>query len=496
MTSIFQGTTSLTTHSFVSPPPPFSPLPSPPTSPISPGTGTATRIRLKASRRQSSMGFVSSPTTPGEGKGTTRSASPSTLKLMTAEGEHPSGTGGGTITPTSASVKAKRRQSSIAYFTPSSPSPWDQRPGLTRTASGSGPAGISRIEGTASNAECVSSAGNGENRGIATPAGPVKRTSLVLSTRTNSNRESACSFDDVGGREREPLTLVEKRRCWMRVVSQLLAIDAHDLLHFIAQKERKCLELRDQLSVHERELAELKRKWERIVNRGFTPGGGECDPPPHLTLNAGLGGVAFDGLKEGVRMIAAGLSDLGGVIQDPEQDEKGDPVVKPGYRTGTHAQRESDSSVSASTGFESRRISTSSVSSIWDAEYNVDGSGETKAVVTAPPLSRAGSVNSSVHKRGSQARSKEYSAPPSAYVSPVSVSRSRSTSVDLEVSVASTANPAPVQLLSSPISASKPVSSTAGANPAMPISTSQTASDLAPPSSIPGLTMGGPVSSW
>lgn len=29
-----------------------------------------------------------------------------------------------------------------------------------------------------------------------------------------------------------------------------------DLLHFIAQKERKCLELRDQLAVHEKELAE------------------------------------------------------------------------------------------------------------------------------------------------------------------------------------------------------------------------------------------------
>jgi hypothetical protein len=210
MTSILQGTTSLTTHSLVSPPTPFSPLPSPPTSPISPATRTATRIRLKASRRQTSMGFVSSPTTLGEGKETTRSVSPSTLKLMIAEAEHPSGTGGGTITPTSASVKAKRRQSSIAYFTPSSPSPWDQRPRLTRTASGSGPPGISRIEGTASNVECLSSTGNGENRGIATPAGPVKRTSLVLSTRTNSNRESVCSSDDVGGREREPLTLVEK----------------------------------------------------------------------------------------------------------------------------------------------------------------------------------------------------------------------------------------------------------------------------------------------
>ncbi|KIK91942.1 hypothetical protein PAXRUDRAFT_148374, partial [Paxillus rubicundulus Ve08.2h10] len=258
-----------------------------------------------------------------------------------------------------------------------------------------------------------------------------------------------------------------------------------DLLHFIAQKERKCLELRDQLAVHERELAELKRKWERIVNRGFASGGGGCNPPSHVAPNAGLGGVAFDGLKEGVRMIAAGLSDLSGVIQD----EKGDPVVKPGYRTGAHAQRESDSSVSTSAGVASERLSTSSVSSIWDAEYSIDEGGQTKMVVTAPSLSRARSINSSVHKRGLQARSREYSAPTSAYVSPVSTPSSRLTSVDLGISVTSTPNSASVQFLSSTTSAAR-------AKPVVSISTPSTASDLAPSSPTPGLTTGGPVSSW
>ena len=42
-----------------------------------------------------------------------------------------------------------------------------------------------------------------------------------------------------------------------------------DLLQFIAQKESKCLELRSQLAVHESELAQLKKKWERIVSRGM-----------------------------------------------------------------------------------------------------------------------------------------------------------------------------------------------------------------------------------
>lgn len=36
-----------------------------------------------------------------------------------------------------------------------------------------------------------------------------------------------------------------------------------DLLHFIAQKERKCLELRDQLAAHEKELAERESSSKR-----------------------------------------------------------------------------------------------------------------------------------------------------------------------------------------------------------------------------------------
>ncbi|KAK0472680.1 hypothetical protein EDD18DRAFT_1229824 [Armillaria luteobubalina] len=67
-------------------------------------------------------------------------------------------------------------------------------------------------------------------------------------------RQSTISYRDVERRNREPLTLTEKHA---------------DLLHFIAQKESKCLELRSQLAVHEAELLQLKRKWERIVSRGF-----------------------------------------------------------------------------------------------------------------------------------------------------------------------------------------------------------------------------------
>ncbi|KAF9240472.1 hypothetical protein BU15DRAFT_61475 [Melanogaster broomeanus] len=480
MSSIPQGTTSPIHPSLPSPPASLSALPSPPTSPR---TEATTRIRFKASRRQSSIGYVSSVTGPGSGKSMERirSASPSILNFPIAEVEGPSGGGAGTITPASASVKAKRRQSSIAYFSPCSPSSWDQRPGLTRTVPGSGPAAISRMEGTEGNAERVSDRGNRESMGSATSAGPGKWTGL---TCTNSNQECVYSSESVGGRNREPLTLVEKHA---------------DLLHFIAQKERKCLELRDQLTVHERELAELKRKWERIVNRGFASGGGGYDAPSNSALNAGLGGVALDGLREGVRMIAAGLSDLGGVAQESEHDEKGDPVVNPGQQTHTHSQRESGSSVSALTGIGSGRVSISSMSSICGVESSIDQSGEMNTVVTAPTLSRAGSVNISMHKRGSGARSKERSAPPSAYVSPVSVSSSSSTSVDIGLSVASAAGPASVPLVSSPIpgaSASQPASSTASTKPGPPAATLTLSSDLAPSLSTLGLSVGGPVPSW
>ncbi|KAF9220748.1 hypothetical protein BS17DRAFT_820258 [Gyrodon lividus] len=387
----------------------------------------------------------------GEGKERTRSASPSISNFALAEAEHPNGSRSGTITPASASVKAKRRQSSIAYFTPSSPSPWDQRPRPTRTVSGSGHVGTSRIEGTDDDGECVSSTGNRESMGSATSAGPGKRTSLILSTRTNSHKESVCSSDDVGGREREPLTLVEKHA---------------DLLHFIAQKERKCLELRDQLAVHERELAELKRKWERIVNRGFPSGGAGGNPPSNSALNAGLGGVALDGLKEGVRIFAAGLSDLGGVIQDPEQNEKGGQVVKPGQRTSMHVQRESDSSASASTGVGSGRISTSS--------RDEDGGDRTLTVTSWKYELQYAQTRFAGTLEGTFYTSK--------------CLRIAYFGVEFKIDECRSGRAA--------TSASKRVSSTAGVKPAVPVSTPTLTSELASPSSISGLTMGGPVSSW
>ncbi|KAG5724855.1 hypothetical protein E4T56_gene12621 [Termitomyces sp. T112] len=91
--------------------------------------------------------------------------------------------------------------------------------------------------------------------------------------------------------ERPPLTLVEKHA---------------DLLQFIAQKESKTLELRSQLAILEAEILQLKRKWERIVNRGFLD-----NPSASVSTSQGSGAV-LEGIVEGVqgvgRFIAAGLA--------------------------------------------------------------------------------------------------------------------------------------------------------------------------------------------
>ncbi|KAF8552477.1 hypothetical protein OG21DRAFT_1511421 [Imleria badia] len=346
------------------------------TSPLDPPSLPTSPRTLKAQRRTDSLCIV--PSTERHGQ-RTRSMSQSLSTITTSERSD--------IALASPSVVAnKRRQSSIAYYTPASPSPWTQRPQSNTTAPSS-----------------VDGPRDGEP--VVVNGNMSKRSSLVLSSRSPSTRESVSSLDGAVAREREPLTLVEKHA---------------DLLRFIAHKERKCLELRDQLALHEKELAELKRKWERIVNRGH-------DPLPNPPPTAGIGGAALDGLKEGVRMIAAGFSDLGGVIHELEGDN--DPS-KPNPLT--HAPRT-----------DSEHLSMSSMSSIQESASASDhvldgGEGETTTVATAPSLARAGSLNCRMHKRASRVIAKEPT------TSPTSVSPAQSPkSTNLDVGMSLVLAPSP-----------------------------------------------------
>jgi len=83
-----------------------------------------------------------------------------------------------------------------------------------------------------------------------------------------------------------------------------------DLLQTIAQKESECLEHRSRLAIHESELLDLKRKWERIVNREF----GRNIPPSISASTRSASGtlalantnsaVVLNGLVGGVRALA------------------------------------------------------------------------------------------------------------------------------------------------------------------------------------------------
>ncbi|KXN84475.1 hypothetical protein AN958_12450 [Leucoagaricus sp. SymC.cos] len=141
-----------------------------------------------------------------------------------------------------------------------------------------------------------------------------------------------------------------------------------DLLRFIAQKESKCLELRSQLVMHEAELAELKRKWQRIVNKGLerdllsAPANGSID----------VSSVVFDGIKEGVqgmsRLFSAGFSSSNAVPSSPVLSFHSSKH-KPRPRSliyKSHSAKESSSSVSTYTsrsGNTTERYSQSSMSS-------------------------------------------------------------------------------------------------------------------------------------
>lgn len=145
-------------------------------------------------------------------------------------------------------------------------------------------------------------------------------------------------------RENVPLTLAEKHA---------------DLLRFIAQKEAKCMELRTQLASQEGELAQLKRKWEKIVNRGFD----RVYAANGITPQSASGPV-LEGIKEGVqevsRMISAGFGDYSSAPNSMH------PVPAP---PRTHSTRQSTSSATTSSSGSTRFSHSSANSSLVEDDF-------------------------------------------------------------------------------------------------------------------------------
>ncbi|CCM02506.1 uncharacterized protein FIBRA_04608 [Fibroporia radiculosa] len=240
--------------------------------------------------------------------------------------------------PTSRNFKS-RRQSSISYYPSNNAPTWDSRSQTSAAAL------------------------------------PSLTRSLSLGHKAHNpaakgDRRSVGSADLQSPRvERAPLTLTEKHA---------------DLLQFIAQKESKCLELRSQLAIHEAELAELKRKWERIVSRGMDraySNSPSSSSPISGALSPSANGAVLENIREGVqgvgRLLVSGLGDLSSPASPsptmPVQSMSGlatisrasiAPAMK---RARSHANTQSTSSVSTSgttsTHSTSVRLSQSSISS-------------------------------------------------------------------------------------------------------------------------------------
>ncbi|KAH9477420.1 hypothetical protein JR316_0009633 [Psilocybe cubensis] len=258
--------------------------------------------------------------------GTSRAPSPLPLSPNTANVKRSS-------TSSSTKLSKASKRSSISYLPPDGPSQTQRerasvdgllRTPLSSTTSFFGDAGRDVGAGLTRSSSL--------GRGLRTPRSPA------FPERGTQGTKEASLAPPSHLKDRPPVTLAEKHA---------------ELLHFIAQKESKCLELRSQLAVHEAELLQLKRKWERIVNRGFersqslastpsssnlptstssllsssaspntlshnTSGGSSTASPSYFNGLAPAanvpGAVVLEGIKGGVqgmsRLIAAGLESI------------------------------------------------------------------------------------------------------------------------------------------------------------------------------------------
>ena len=252
----------------------------------------------------------------------------------------PTVSGLSTPPPTARSCKKSRRQSSISYFPGDNAPTWSLRsPTATTTPS------LKRSTSVGHSSRSPPSSTTGDRRSIGSPA------------------ELQSPHADRG-----PLTLTAK--CVDPPSLPPHQVDTcfrhADLLQFIAQKESKCLELRSQLAVHEAELAQLKRKWERIVSRGMDRA---TTSAPTSSVTSPLS--PLDGIKEGVqgvsRLLLGDLSSPSTSTPMPIQSVAGFATTSraSAHRARGHVNSQSSSSVSTNTTTStSVRLSQSSASSL------------------------------------------------------------------------------------------------------------------------------------
>ncbi|KAG2098971.1 uncharacterized protein F5147DRAFT_713042 [Suillus discolor] len=298
-------------------------------------------------------------------------------------------------------LKATRRQSSISYIS-SRVDVFSRHGTSTSPTVADASIGTDAVHGAGGLFEGCKRTSRSMKRHTMVGLEELRGLNAVGEART---RLSVGSASASGGVERAALTLAEKHA---------------DLLHEIAAAESRRLELSGQLAAVEGDLGELKRKWERIVNR----------EPPHPILSSSTPTASVvGGLKEGVRLLAAGLSDL---------SDLSSPIPSPTPPTDTeetagvprrHTQRVSDSSASTSTRSGMTQFSRSSVSSVWDEDISLSSGIGAERHFTNQTREREASRarQEKVFRR----RSRDLSHPPTAFMRHASSYNSTSTSVDL-----------------------------------------------------------------
>jgi len=128
------------------------------------------------------------------------------------------------------------------------------------------------------------------------------------------------------------------------------------------------MELRTQLASQEEELVQLKRKWEKIVNRGFD----RVYAANGMTPLQNTSGPMLEGIKEGVqevsRIITAGLGDHG-----PAPPHSAHPMQ---VLSRTHSTRQSTSSVTTSSSGSMRFSQSSANSSLVEDDFHSEPTEE------------------------------------------------------------------------------------------------------------------------
>ncbi|GAA6010450.1 hypothetical protein JCM10207_001310 [Rhodosporidiobolus poonsookiae] len=273
---------SLSTASALSPSSPASPLSNASASPH-PRAGSATpaspadrranhgvrslRLSLSGSLPPSPLADPSPSSTPlthGQSSGDATSTSPtlsrrSSLRASTAPGTPPLDSG-----PPSASARRSghaRRTSSISYAR-SSLDGGSAANGLGLTGGFDEP--LASASGMASPARRRSLDGGGPG----TPLGGVREEPEREDGATEEGGEDGLSSASMSRPPSLGMPGAPAQSVHQATQATLVEQNA-DLLSFIAKKERKCLDLREELKRHEGELAALKKKWESIVARSL-----------------------------------------------------------------------------------------------------------------------------------------------------------------------------------------------------------------------------------